>query len=45
MFADLMQDHKVMREEDTCPNFLMEQISIFRHQIDIMEQETTKKNC
>ena len=46
-----MQDHKVVREKDICPIFLMEQISDFKlitklskihhHQMDIMEQETT----
>ena len=51
MFAGLMQDHKVVREKDICPKFLMEQISdfklstklrkIYHHQMDIMEQETT----
>ena len=57
MFAGLIQDHKVMREKDICPNFFDEagpqQVSdfklsaklckIYHHQMDIMEQETTKK--
>ena len=31
MFTGLKQNHRVIREKDICPKFLMEQISDFKH--------------
>ena len=35
MFAYLKQDHKLMRENDFCPNFASVQITNFKHRTEL----------